>query len=156
MYDQFSRRINYLRISITDRCNLRCRYCMPEEGVERITHSEILTFDEIYSRSGIPFVILITFPPSLSSATFIIRYGSNLSQLKICVQSSTSFGIEEMQAVSIINSQIKVVSEQFNHVCDEIEVPTISGVLGLANTTAKSSPPCRSATSTVARPKRDE
>ena len=47
MYDRFNRKINYLRISVTDRCNLRCRYCMPEEGVERISHSDILTFDEI-------------------------------------------------------------------------------------------------------------
>ena len=47
MYDRYSRKLNYLRISVTDRCNLRCRYCMPEEGVESISHSEILTFDEI-------------------------------------------------------------------------------------------------------------
>lgn len=47
MYDKYSRRINYLRISVTDRCNLRCRYCMPEEGVRLLPHNEILTFDEI-------------------------------------------------------------------------------------------------------------
>ncbi len=48
MYDRFKRRINYLRISVTDRCNLRCRYCMPEEGIKQIAHSEILSFDEIF------------------------------------------------------------------------------------------------------------
>lgn len=47
MYDRFNREINYLRISVTDRCNLRCSYCMPEEGVKLIDHSEILSFDEI-------------------------------------------------------------------------------------------------------------
>ncbi len=47
MFDQFNRRINYLRISVTDRCNLRCTYCMPEEGIEAIPHSQILTFEEI-------------------------------------------------------------------------------------------------------------
>lgn len=47
MFDQFNRKINYLRISVTDRCNLRCRYCMPEEGVGYIPHSQILTFEEI-------------------------------------------------------------------------------------------------------------
>ena len=47
MIDQFSRRIEYARISVTDRCNLRCRYCMPESGVEKIPHAEILTFEEI-------------------------------------------------------------------------------------------------------------
>ncbi|NOQ24637.1 MAG: radical SAM protein [Bacteroidales bacterium] len=47
MFDKFNRKINYLRISVTDRCNLRCVYCMPEEGVELLDHKEILTFDEI-------------------------------------------------------------------------------------------------------------
>jgi GTP 3',8-cyclase len=47
MLDRFNRKINYLRISVTDRCNLRCRYCMPEEGVKFISHNEILSFEEI-------------------------------------------------------------------------------------------------------------
>ncbi len=47
MFDKFNRTITYLRISVTDRCNLRCLYCMPEEGVELLDHKEILTFDEI-------------------------------------------------------------------------------------------------------------
>ena len=47
MHDRFGRRINYLRISVTDRCNLRCRYCMPEEGVLPLTHDAILSFEEI-------------------------------------------------------------------------------------------------------------
>ena len=47
MYDRFNRKINYLRISVTDRCNLRCAYCMPECGVDLISHKEILSFEEI-------------------------------------------------------------------------------------------------------------
>ncbi|HUW94073.1 MAG TPA: radical SAM protein [Bacteroidales bacterium] len=47
MLDRFNRNINYLRISVTDRCNLRCRYCMPEEGITLLRHDDILTFDEI-------------------------------------------------------------------------------------------------------------
>lgn len=47
MYDRFDREINYLRISVTDRCNLRCSYCMPEEGIKLLRHDEILSFDEI-------------------------------------------------------------------------------------------------------------
>jgi cyclic pyranopterin phosphate synthase len=49
VYDRFERNINYLRISVTDRCNLRCSYCMPEEGIQLLRHSDILTFDEITS-----------------------------------------------------------------------------------------------------------
>ncbi|MEW6262479.1 MAG: GTP 3',8-cyclase MoaA [Thermodesulfobacteriota bacterium] len=45
--DRHNRSINYLRISITDRCNLRCRYCMPEQGVVKLDHKEILTYEEI-------------------------------------------------------------------------------------------------------------
>ena len=47
MQDQFGRKIEYIRVSVTDRCNLRCIYCMPQEGVPAVPHSEILTFDEI-------------------------------------------------------------------------------------------------------------
>lgn len=47
MLDQYGRRINYLRISVTDRCNLRCRYCMPE-GVQDVGMKNILTFEEIW------------------------------------------------------------------------------------------------------------
>jgi cyclic pyranopterin phosphate synthase len=47
MYDKYNRKINYLRISITDRCNLRCRYCMPEEGVPLLRHGDILSLEEI-------------------------------------------------------------------------------------------------------------
>lgn len=45
--DSFQRGISYLRISVTDRCNLRCVYCMPQEGVPLVSHKEILTFEEI-------------------------------------------------------------------------------------------------------------
>ncbi len=45
--DSFRRPINYLRISVTDRCNLRCVYCMPPEGVKLLSHEDILTYEEI-------------------------------------------------------------------------------------------------------------
>ncbi len=45
--DSFQRKIDYLRLSITDRCNLRCSYCMPENGVPKLDHSEILRYEEI-------------------------------------------------------------------------------------------------------------
>ena len=47
LVDNHSRQITYLRLSITDRCNLRCRYCRPEEGVPFIPHGEILSFEEL-------------------------------------------------------------------------------------------------------------
>ena len=47
--DSFQRPINYLRISVTDRCNLRCVYCMPAEGVNLMSHNDILNYEEIYT-----------------------------------------------------------------------------------------------------------
>ncbi len=47
MKDSFGRNLSYFRISVTDRCNLRCRYCMPPEGLHTIEHEEILRYDEI-------------------------------------------------------------------------------------------------------------
>ncbi|GFZ29730.1 GTP 3',8-cyclase MoaA [Clostridium zeae] len=47
MIDSYDRNINYLRISVTDLCNLRCKYCMPEKGIKKACHDEILRFEEI-------------------------------------------------------------------------------------------------------------
>ncbi len=47
LIDGFSREIRYLRISITDRCNLRCRYCMPDEGVQWLPHEGIMSYEEM-------------------------------------------------------------------------------------------------------------
>lgn len=47
MHDGFGRRIEYLRISVTDKCNLRCVYCMPEEGLPWLRRDEVLRYEEI-------------------------------------------------------------------------------------------------------------
>lgn len=47
MIDSHGRTIDYMRISLTDRCNLRCIYCMPEEGIDRVEHEAVLRYDEI-------------------------------------------------------------------------------------------------------------
>ena len=47
MQDSFGRRIEYLRISVTDKCNLRCVYCMPEQGLPWLRHEQILSYEEI-------------------------------------------------------------------------------------------------------------
>ncbi|HLK13722.1 MAG TPA: GTP 3',8-cyclase MoaA [Fimbriimonadaceae bacterium] len=47
LVDGFNRRIDYLRVSVTDRCNFRCVYCMPEEGAEVCPTSSLLTFEEM-------------------------------------------------------------------------------------------------------------
>jgi cyclic pyranopterin phosphate synthase len=45
--DAFARRVTYLRVSLTDRCNYRCQYCMPEQGIDLVPRSDVLTFEEV-------------------------------------------------------------------------------------------------------------
>jgi cyclic pyranopterin phosphate synthase len=47
LIDDFGRKVDYLRISITDRCNLRCYYCMPPQGVKLLAHKQLLSYEEI-------------------------------------------------------------------------------------------------------------
>lgn len=47
MYDRYNRKINYLRVSVTDKCNLRCYYCMPPGGVKLLPYEDILSYEEI-------------------------------------------------------------------------------------------------------------
>lgn len=85
MYDRFDRNINYLRISVTDRCNLRCSYCMPEEGIQLLKHADILTFDEITNftktavKSGVSKVRLTGGEPLVRKGiTALVRMISNI------------------------------------------------------------------------------
>ncbi len=89
LLDPYRRRINYLRISVTDRCNLRCRYCMPEEGISLISHEEILTYEEIlrivrvFAKEGISKVRLTGGEPLVRKGIvdFIFRL-SNIPEVK--------------------------------------------------------------------------
>ncbi len=51
--DNFGRQITYLRISVTDRCNLRCVYCMPESGISLLNHNEVISYEDILRLTGI-------------------------------------------------------------------------------------------------------
>ncbi len=64
MTDQYGRTIDYLRVSVTDRCNFRCVYCMPPEGVERMSHDQVIRYEEllrlirIFSELGVKHIRL--------------------------------------------------------------------------------------------------
>lgn len=90
MKDQFGRSIEYARISVTDRCNLRCRYCMPECGVKKIPHAQILSLEEIlrvagiFSRLGIRKIRVTGGEPLLrKNLPTLIRGLKNLSGVEI-------------------------------------------------------------------------
>jgi molybdenum cofactor biosynthesis protein A len=53
LVDKYGRQLNYLRLSVTDRCNFRCYYCMPEEGINFASRKDLMSFDEMYQLSSI-------------------------------------------------------------------------------------------------------
>ncbi len=86
LLDPYKRKINYLRISVTDRCNLRCRYCMPEEGIPLISHQDILAYEEIlrivrvFASEGISKVRLTGGEPLVRKG--IVDFVARLSQIE--------------------------------------------------------------------------
>ena len=86
MIDQFGRDLRYLRIALTDRCNYRCRYCMPEEGIHQLDHKELLTLEELYHVVNV-FVSLGVSKLRLTGGEPLVRkdvlhFISSVSQLK--------------------------------------------------------------------------
>ena len=91
MIDRLGRNITYLRISVTDKCNLRCRYCMPEDGVCKKSHAEMLTEDEI--------ILAVEAAASLGIRKIRITGGEPLVKkniVSICRRTAAVEGIEEV------------------------------------------------------------
>ena len=91
MIDRLGRDITYLRISVTDKCNLRCRYCMPEEGVCKKSHADMLTEDEI--------IMAVEAAAELGIRKIRITGGEPLVKkniVSICRRAAAVEGIEEV------------------------------------------------------------
>ena len=91
MIDRLGRNITYLRISVTDKCNLRCRYCMPEEGICKKDHAEMLTEDE--------FITAVEAAAALGIHKIRITGGEPLVRkniVSICRRAAAVEGIEEV------------------------------------------------------------
>ena len=91
MIDQFGRSITYLRVSVTELCNLRCRYCMPAEGVCKKNHADMLTEDEM--------ITAIEAAASLGITKLRITGGEPLVKkniLSICRRAAAVSGIQEV------------------------------------------------------------
>lgn len=99
--DSFGRKHGYLRISLTDRCNLRCTYCMPEEGMEWTPPEKILTAEEIirlariFTQHGIDKIRLTGGEPLLRGDLFdIISQLAPLPGLKVLAMTTNGIGLE--------------------------------------------------------------
>ncbi|MDO5546049.1 MAG: GTP 3',8-cyclase MoaA [Eubacteriales bacterium] len=91
MIDQFGRSVTYLRVSVTELCNLRCRYCMPAEGVCKKNHADMLTEDEM--------IQAIEAAASLGITKLRITGGEPLVKkniVSICRRAAAVPGIEEV------------------------------------------------------------
>lgn len=91
MIDQFGRSVTYLRISVTELCNLRCRYCMPAEGVCKKSHADMLTEDEM--------IRAVEAAASLGITKLRVTGGEPLVKkniLSICRRAAAVPGIEEV------------------------------------------------------------
>lgn len=91
MIDQFGRNITYLRLSVTELCNLRCRYCMPAEGVCKKSHADMLTEDEM--------ILAVEAAASLGITKLRITGGEPLVKkniLSICRRTAAVPGIKEV------------------------------------------------------------
>jgi len=91
MIDQYGRAITYLRLSVTELCNLRCRYCMPENGICKKSHEEMLTEEEM--------IRVVRAAASLGIRKLRITGGEPLVKkniLSICAKAAEVPGIEEL------------------------------------------------------------
>jgi cyclic pyranopterin phosphate synthase len=103
LIDPFGRRVNYLRLSVTDRCNLRCSYCMPAEGVAKLEHQDILSYEDLY-RITTAAVSLGVEKVRVTGGEPLVRKGlvdflarlSALPRLKILALTTNGLLLEEM------------------------------------------------------------
>jgi GTP 3',8-cyclase len=103
MFDSYNRNINYLRISVTDKCNLRCVYCMPAEGVKSMDHKEILSLEEIFEftktavKFGIDKVRITGGEPLVrKNIVHLVSMLSSLKEIKDLSMTTNAILLEQM------------------------------------------------------------
>ncbi|MFQ5880509.1 MAG: GTP 3',8-cyclase MoaA, partial [Dehalococcoidia bacterium] len=142
--DGFDRRIKNLRISVTDRCNFRCHYCMPEEGLVWLKRSQILTYEEIqrlariFLRIGVQEIRLTGGEPTVrADLPVLIEKLSHLPNLKSLSLTTNGFALQKMcrQLVEAGLQRINVsldtpVREKFAHITRRDALPQV--LAGLA------------------------
>ncbi|MEX1138536.1 MAG: GTP 3',8-cyclase MoaA [Bacteroidota bacterium] len=105
LLDSFGRVVNNLRISVTDRCNFRCRYCMPEEGMQWLQKDELLSYEElarvtkIFSELGVTKVRLTGGEPLMrKDLHLLVGYIAGLKGLKDIALTTNGFFLAEQAA----------------------------------------------------------
>lgn len=126
MRDKFGRKIEYARISVTDRCNLRCKYCMPECGVEKLSHEDILTFEEIlrvanfFAKLGIKKIRLTGGEPLLrKNLPDLIKNLKNINGVEIVTLTTNGVLLEKF-AENLISAGIDGINLSLDTLNEEI------------------------------------
>lgn len=98
MKDGIGRTIEYLRISLTDKCNLRCKYCMPEDGVCQLSHNDILTLEEVFR-----LTIILS---KIGIKRVRITGGEPLVKKNVCKLISDINSIKEIEQISLTTNGV--------------------------------------------------
>ena len=139
MEDVFKRNINYLRLSVTDRCNLRCIYCMPESGITKLCHKDMLSVEEMVeivsaaAKCGITKVRLTGGEPLVHRGIIdICRNISSLADIKeLCITTNgvmlTAFAQELKEAgVDRLNISIDTLNgDKYRRITRNGDIDTV-------------------------------
>ncbi|PLX96401.1 MAG: GTP 3',8-cyclase MoaA [Desulfuromonas sp.] len=135
LIDRYGRKINYLRLSVTDRCNMRCQYCMPAHGVDKITHDDVLSYEDLYRISKAAVAIGIE-KIRVTGGEPLVRKGivpflerlSSISGLKQLVLTTNGLMLDEM-ALDLKNAGVK----HLNVSLDSLNAKTFAEITRGAN-----------------------
>lgn len=123
MIDVYNRKIDYIRISITDRCNLRCIYCMPEEGIKCVSYDEILSYEEIiflceaFAKIGISKIKITGGEPLVrSDLAYLIKKIKEIDNINNVTLTTNGILLEEQ-----IDSLVKAGLDAVNISIDSLE-----------------------------------
>lgn len=130
MIDIYNRKIDYIRISITDRCNLRCIYCMPEEGIKCVSHDEILSYEEIiylceaFAKIGISKIKITGGEPLVrSDLAYLIKKIKEIDNINNVTLTTNGILLEEQ-----IDSLVKAGLDAVNISIDSLEENTYKSI----------------------------
>lgn len=135
MIDIYNRKIDYIRISVTDRCNLRCIYCMPEDGIKSVNHSEILSYEEIihlceaFAKIGISKIKITGGEPLVrSDLAYLIEKIKNINGINNVTLTTNGILLEEQ-----IDSLVKAGLDAVNVSIDALDESTYKYITRIGN-----------------------
>ena len=133
MFDIYNRKIDYIRISVTDRCNLRCIYCMPEKGIQSVDNKDILSYEEIiylcenFAKIGISKIKITGGEPLVrDNLAYLIKKIKSIQGINNVTLTTNGILLEE-QIDSLVKSGLDAVNVSIDSL-DEITYKSITRI----------------------------